>query len=467
MESNIRKQLLPKVALLALFIFVAAFLYAKDFSFYLILVALGLAGFHLLRLFWFLEERLSQAKPLPTDVQFDEVSQSFKANEESPEVVRMGQLLNDALVKIKTARREQDSDLQFFKNVVQHIGIGLIAFRKDGGIQIINSAAKRLLRLTRTANISDLKEVSEPLVDAIIKLKTGGRELVPMKMGDETFQLSVYAIELTLRGEELKLISITNIQSELEEKEMEAWQNLVRVLTHEIMNSVTPISSLAEMAEQDLSAHLKDQKGNLKKEQLEDMYLSLQTISKRSEGLIRFVKEFRNLTHIPKPKLADVAVKPLLHDMALLHRKEMTDKQIHIEVDVKPEQLIIHADKNMIEQVIINLIKNAIQSFDFGGRISDFGQHPVGPKSEIPNPKSTIWLTGSTSDKGRPIISVRDNGSGIEPEALEKIFIPFFSTKKTGSGIGLSLSKQIMRHHDGRITVHSKVGEGTEFVLRF
>ena len=447
MVSDIRKQLIPKVALITFFIFLCVILFLKDVNFTFVFIAGGAAVFNVFRLIWFLEERLSSASPIPEDAQFDEISQTFKASADNPVVSRMTQMLNEALTKIKTARREQDSDLQFFKNVVQHIGIGLIAFRKDGSIQIANSAAKRLLRLTRTVNISDLKEVSEPLVEAVLKLKTGGRELVPMKMGDETFQLSVYAIELTLRGEELKLISITNIQSELEEKEMEAWQNLVRVLTHEIMNSVTPISSLADMAEQDLGAHLKNERGNLKKEQLEDMYLSLQTISKRSEGLIRFVKEFRNLTHIPKPKHADVAVKPLLQDMALLHRKEMTDKGIAIEVNVTPEQLIISADKNMIEQVIINLLKNAIQSFD-------------------EQPSKIIWLTAST-DKGRPVISVKDNGSGIEPEALEKIFIPFFSTKKTGSGIGLSLSKQIMRQHEGRITVHSKPNEGTEFVLRF
>jgi len=448
MESEFRKQIAPRVLLLAFLIFLASFFFFKDISNTMFLLTLGGAGFVAFRLIWMLEDRHNAAQPLPDDVSFDEITQSFKGGEGHPSVEKMRQRLNDALTKIKTARREQDSDLQFFKNVVQHIGIGLIAFRKDGGIQIANSAAKRLLKLTRAVNISDIKEVSEPLVDAVLKLKTGGRELVPMKLGDETFQLSVYAIELTLRGEELKLISITNIQSELEEKEMEAWQNLVRVLTHEIMNSVTPISSLAEMAEQELNTYLKEPEGDLKKEQLEDMHLSLKTISKRSEGLIHFVKEFRSLTHIPKPKLADVPVKSLLEDLAQLHKKEMADKDITVELNVKPEQLTITADKNMIEQVIINLIKNAIQSFD-----------------EQPN--KTITLTGTTSDKGRPIISVKDNGSGIDPEALEKIFIPFFSTKKTGSGIGLSLSKQIMRQHEGRITVTSKLGEGTEFVLRF
>jgi signal transduction histidine kinase len=241
---------------------------------------------------------------------------------------------------------------------------------------------------------------------------------------------------------------MSNIQSELEEKEMEAWQNLVRVLTHEIMNSVTPISSLAGVVEEEIKHKLERDENGFKKEEMEDMHLSLQTISKRSEGLIRFVKEFRNLTHIPKPRLSEVAVKELLDEVSILHKKELADRGIVINVTVSPDNLLILADKTMIEQVLINLVKNAIQAFD-----------------EQPDKK--IELTAFAKEKGRAVLSVKDNGAGIDSEALEKIFIPFFSTKKTGSGIGLSLSKQIMRQHEGRITVKSKLGEGTEFLLRF
>ena len=241
---------------------------------------------------------------------------------------------------------------------------------------------------------------------------------------------------------------MSNIQTELEEKEMEAWQNLVRVLTHEIMNSVTPISSLAGTVEEELQQQLKKEKISLAKEELEDMHLSLQTITRRSEGLIHFVKEFRNLTHVPQPRLTEVAAKPLLEEMAMLHKKELADRGITISCSTQPTELILLADKNMIEQVLINLIKNAIQAFD-------------------EQTDKRIELSAFTSEKGRPVISVKDNGPGIDPEALEKIFIPFFSTKKTGSGIGLILSRQIMRVHEGRITVKSALGEGTEFLLRF
>ena len=164
--------------------------------------------------------------------------------------------------------------------------------------------------------------------------------------------------------------------------------------------------------------------------------------------MIRFVKEFRNLTQVPQPRQTEIAIQPLLEEMAVLHKKELIDRGIAITVRTDPPQLTALADKNMIEQVLINLIKNAIQAFD-------------------EQTEKQIELAAYTSEKGRPIISVRDNGPGIDPDALEKIFIPFFSTKKTGSGIGLSLSRQIMRVHEGRITVKSTLGEGTEFLLRF
>jgi two-component system, NtrC family, nitrogen regulation sensor histidine kinase NtrY len=221
------------------------------------------------------------------------------------------------------------------------------------------------------------------------------------------------------------------------------------VLTHEIMNSVTPISSLAGIVEEELQQHMASQQTeHLTQEQLQDIHLSLQTISKRSEGLIHFVKEFRSLTSIPKPKIAVIPVKALLEELCMLHRKELMEKKIHLEISVYPEDLTLSGDKNMIEQVIINLLKNAIQSFE-------------------EQDDKQISLKAYVNEKSRPVIAVRDNGTGIDPEALEKIFIPFFTTKKTGSGIGLSLSRQIMRQHQGTLTVKSTVGKGTEFFMRF
>ena len=445
-----RSPFATRVAILVATIVVFAFMVSgNDRNYLLILVLLGAIVFQVAKLLQVVETSNTPMAPFPDSIRFDDLSQSFKTDSSDPTVQKLHSQLNEAIAKLKVSRKENNAEYQFFKNIVQHAAIGLLTFKNDGSIQTINSAAKRLLRITKADNLSDLSEVSQPLVETFLKLKTGGRELVRIKFGDESLQLSVYVIELTLRDEVMKLVSMSNIQSELDEKEMEAWQNLVRVLTHEIMNSVTPISSLAGIVEDDLKKRIDHQSElPLKKEELEDMYLSLQTISKRSEGLIRFVKEFRNLTHIPKPKLAQVPVKELLEEMAMLHKKELADHAIVISVAVSPTNLIMLADKTMIEQVLINLIKNAIQSFE-------------------DQPNKLIELRAYQGEKENVVISVKDNGAGIDVEALEKIFIPFFSTKKTGSGIGLSLSKQIMRQHEGNITVKSKLGEGTEFLLRF
>lgn len=382
-------------------------------------------------------------------IQFDESIQQFRSPQTDATTDAYLQELNKGVAKARHTRNEKEADYQFLKNIVQHAGVGLLTFKKNGTVQLINSAAKRLLRVSSLQQIDELRDISDELVDCFWKLRTGGRELIRVKSGDETVQLSIFVIELTLRAEEIKLISMSNIQSELEEKEMEAWQNLVRVLTHEIMNSVTPISSLAGMVEEDLGQRIKEEQAStLTIEELGDMHLSLSTITKRSAGLIHFVKEFRNLTQIPTPRPVDISVRTLLEEMIMLHKKELTDTGIETELKIEPDDLRIVADKNMVEQVIINLIKNAIQAFD-------------------EQTYRKITVRAFMGENKRAVIAIRDNGNGIEPEALEKIFIPFFSTKKSGSGIGLSLSRQIMRQHEGSITVTSHPGLGTEFFLRF
>ncbi len=449
MEFNWRSPLTTRIAILVFTSIAFAFVLGGSNTSILLsiglIIAIAFQASQLIKI----AEHTNPIAPSPlADIRYDEASSSFKTQSNDPVAQQLQRDMNEALNKQRQTKKEKDSEYQFFKNIVQHVGIGILTFKRDGNIQIINNAAKRLMRIERADRLDDLREVSDALVEAFLKLKTGGRELIRVKNGDETVQLSVYAIELTLRGEEVKLISMSNIQSELEEKEMEAWQNLVRVLTHEIMNSVTPISSLAGVVEEELGRKLGANELSMKRDEAEDMHLSVQTISKRSEGLIKFVKEFRSLTHIPKPKLSEVAVKPLLEELAMLHKKELADKNISISISVEPANSTVHVDKTLIEQVLINLIKNAIQAFE-------------------DKPNQSIALTSYVNEKGNVIITVKDNGTGIEPEALEKIFIPFFSTKKTGSGIGLSLSKQIMRQHEGNISVKSVLGEGTEFLLRF
>jgi two-component system, NtrC family, nitrogen regulation sensor histidine kinase NtrY len=450
MDFNWKSPVVPRVAILAFSILLFGYLLFSERQYVISFILLAVIAFQIQQLIKIIESSNQDMASFLDSIKFDDLSSTFKTESKDPSIQRLHQEMNEALVKLRYSRQERDSEYLFYKNIVMHVGIGLIIFKEDTGkIEIFNSAARRLLKVNRAETVADLKEVSETLVNVFTRLRTGGRELLRLKVGEDFIQLSVYAIELTLRGENLKLISLQNIQSELEEKEMEAWQNLVRVLTHEIMNSVTPISSLAGIVEDEIKIHLRDNEDKpLQKEQLADIHLSLQTISKRSEGLIHFVKEFRSLTHIPKPKPENILVSPLFDEIAILHKKELGEKGIKLECSIEPTDITIMADKILIEQVVINLIKNAIQAFDEGEN-------------------KLIILKAYHNEKMRPVISVKDNGTGIDPEALEKIFIPFFTTKKTGSGIGLSLSRQIMRQHQGTLTVKSTVGKGTEFLMRF
>lgn len=450
MAFNWKSPIVPRVAILAASIFALGYFLFSSNSYLVAVIFLGISIFQIKQLVELVDHSNHDLASFLDSIKFDDLSASFKTDSNDAGVQRLHQELNEAIMKLRNSRQEKDSEYLFYKNIVMHVGIGLIIFKEDDGkIEIFNSAARKLLKINRAETVHDLKEVSDILVNVFIRLRTGGRELIRLKVGEDIIQLSIYAIELTLRGENLKLISLQNIQSELEEKEMEAWQNLVRVLTHEIMNSVTPISSLAGTIDDELKIHLRDDSGKpLNKEQLEDIHLSLQTISKRSEGLIHFVKEFRSLTHIPKPRPVNISACALFEEIAILHKKELLEKNTKLEFSVEPQDLTITADKIMTEQVLINLVKNAIQAFE-----------------EQEN--KTIIIRAYYNDKMRPVISVKDNGTGIDPEALEKIFIPFFTTKKTGSGIGLSLSRQFMRQHQGTLTVKSTVGKGTEFFMRF
>jgi len=352
--------------------------------------------------------------------------------------------------KLKASDTDKNAKYQYLKTIVQHVGIGIITFNKTGEVQIINTAAKRLFRITHINNINELSKISDNLVNSIKMLKTGGRDLIKIINSEETIQLAVFAIELTLKDEEFKLVSVQNIQSELEENEMEAWQKLVRVLTHEIMNSVTPISSLANTVEEDIKYRIdsEEKEKELSMDDMEDLHLAIKTIQKRSEGLVRFVTDFRSLTHIPKTKFTEVAIKDLFEHIELLMKHELEQNKINYKQSILPPELKIKIDQELIEQVLINLIKNAIQALN-------------------DESSKDIALSAFIKDNKHMIISVKDNGPGIDEEAQSKIFIPFYTTKKSGSGIGLSLSKQIMRQHLGTISVKSKLNEGTEFVLRF
>ncbi|WP_422009293.1 sensor histidine kinase [Roseivirga pacifica] len=383
-----------------------------------------------------------------SSIRYDDFTTTYPTSGRGKSMNELYNEFNNVIRKFREIRAEKEANYHYFRTIVQHVGIGLVTFNKLGDIQIINSAAKKLIGIENINNVFELSKVSPKLVESLVKLKTGGSDLVEISVEGSRIQLSIYVIELVLRGEEFKLVSIQNIQSELEEKEMEAWQNLIRVLTHEIMNSVTPISSLASTVEANLVDNVEDDVP-IEKDELEDIYLALQTIKRRSAGLIRFVSDFRNLTRIPEPKLQEIEVAKVMDHMKVLLKHDMDIRGINVSLKITPENLKLNIDKELIDQVLINILQNAIHALE----------ENEGEKHLIVN--------AFLNEFDRPTITIRDNGSGIDEEALTKIFIPFFTTKKQGSGIGLSLSKQIMRKHRGAISVKSVINEGTEFTLRF
>ncbi len=397
----------------------------------------------------YLHEPNADVKEILNSISKQNYSPEDEINFSNATASQLHSSINQLLKRHKEQSSNKSEESLFFKNIVQHAGIGLIAIDEEGKVEVMNNAAKKLLQVYDIKYITELQSLSEELVDMFFKLKTGGRDLAKLNIDGELVQLSVYAIELVLKKKAYKMITIQNINSELEEMEMTAWQNLVRVLTHEIMNSVTPISSLAGTVESNLkSLGEQDATLTLDAEDKEDLLLAIHTIQRRSEGLIHFVRDFRNLTHIPQPKFEKLKVKGVLDEINVLLAKDILDNKIAFTTSVESDELYIDADKALIEQVIINLIKNAIQAFD-----------------EETN--RLIEVNAFKDDKNRVSIIVKDNGSGIDEEALSRIFIPFFTTKKSGSGIGLSLSRQIMRKHKGSLTVTTQVDEGTEFTMRF
>lgn len=449
-SKNLRFQIIIRITAIALTLFLLFQLVNSDAFSLTIILVLTLVIVQVVALIKFIDK---------TNQDIVDFFEAIKNNDFSMPKEKSGNdaysnYLNDqfemVIKKLKKSKLAKDERHQYLTTIVQHVGIGLITFNEKGDVQIMNITAKRLLKVENIKNINNLNSISEELVKCFWQLKTGGRSLITIESGGDERQLSVYAIELTLGSENFKLISLQNIRSELEEKEMEAWQKLVRVLTHEIMNSVTPISSLANTVEGEIVGYLdsKEDEPNISKDDLEDIHLAVQTIQRRSDGLIRFVNDFRSLTHTPEPKFQIVSVMELFDQIAVLLKHEIKSNQIKFIINVKPKNLALSIDPELIQQVLINLIKNAVQALE-----------------EREN--KIIELLAYQDEKNNTLIILKDNGPGIDEEAQSKIFIPFFTTKKSGSGIGLSLSRQIMRQHNASISVNSRVDEGTEFILRF
>ena len=348
--------------------------------------------------------------------------------------VELKDAFNRILERFQDARAERDLQAGYLDTVVRHVPVPFIASQSDGSLSLVNNPAKRLTGLPALSHLDDLGELDPELPDLLRAIAAGQQRLIQTRLRDIPVELRVAVSEIRMEGEVERLYSIENLSGELSARESSAWRNLIRVLTHEIMNTLTPVTSLAQT-----TAGLLDDPGAQ-----DDIRDAINTIGRRSEGLITFVSKYRELLHVPAPNPEAIAVSELFGSLAVLEKDAL--EGIDFSIDVTPGSLSIDADRQLIEQVLINILKNAIEAV---GNVSD----------------AAIGLTAKL-DYGRTILVIEDNGPGIPEAILDQVFIPFFTTKREGSGIGLSLSRQIMTAHGGDVVIES-AESGTRIKLVF
>ncbi len=374
---------------------------------------------------------------------------SFTPGRKGETFRKLSEAYNDVIEEFKNVNLQRETHYQYLQTLTENIQVGIISFDMNGIIQLINPAALQLLGTMRMKNINELKSINTKLHHAISELQPGQRQLLRTLIVEDEVHLSLQMKELVMNEIPYKIVLIQDLNRELEEQEVEAWQKLIRVLTHEIMNSVTPIVSLAEAVNTMLSDTNGERKDlhQLDLEDKEDLFGSLETIEKRSKGLLRFVNAYKDFVKTPDLAIKHVDVSMLINNVVSLLGPELSKHKIKLRRDEMPQKLFAGADAAWLEQVVINIIKNAVDALE--GRV---------------NP--TITIKAFQQSK-RTYVTIIDNGIGMEKDVLNKAFIPFFTTKKMGSGIGLSLSRQIMRLHKGSLNINSELNKGTAVQLEW
>jgi nitrogen fixation/metabolism regulation signal transduction histidine kinase len=348
----------------------------------------------------------------------------------------------------KNLRSERESQHQLLQVVVEQASSPLICFEESNGeVYLMNNAAKQLLQFPFLQKIESLSRVDFQLPKILRDIRDGEKHSLKLTHSGKVLFVSVHASHILFEDRNLKIVTLQDVTSELAAKEADTWHKLLRVLTHEISNSAIPLSTLSSYI-YEMVIKSRDENRDLTQEQQQDIMTSLKTIDQRSRTLKEFVQNFRLVGQVPEPRLEKISVSDMVSDAANLFTKEFEKENIALHVSI-PGDVIVHADRNLTQQVFINLLKNAMEAMS--------------------NMKSGKRIEIHSAKEGHRYIhvSIWDSGSGIAGEDIEQIFIPFFSTKKGGSGIGLSISRQIMQKQRGDITVQSEVGKGSRFRVIF
>ncbi|MCC8409371.1 HAMP domain-containing histidine kinase [Mucilaginibacter sp. UR6-1] len=423
-----------------------AFVLVKGSYPYLVITGPGVI-YCVLGLIRFQQKAQQEVSQFVESIHYRDFSRHFDVHRAPEELKPLRKGFNDINTTFKLISRERETQYYYLQKILELVDTGILSYDEETGeTGWINEAFKKLLGIPYLKSIHSLEKREEALYRDIIKLKPGDTNIATISRNQQLVKILVTASVLRSEGKMYKLIAFQNVSEALDETESKAWQKLLSVMTHEIMNSVAPISSLADTLKNRLKSP--EIANSPVSSQLEDLELGIDTIKKRSEGLLKFTESYRNLNKITKLDLEKVLVCDLFENLNNLMQPSLEKKNIELDIILRDLSLAIEVDINLIEQVLINLLVNAIEA------VKD-QKEPV------------ITLSAETTANNKIILKIADNGIGMPPELLDKIFIPFFSTRKTGSGIGLSLCKQIMLLHKGSIKVQSVEGTGSAFLLQF
>ncbi len=351
--------------------------------------------------------------------------------------------INDKIKKSIVENQQRD---QYFHALIEHINIGVLSYDEKGFVVHANSGLKELLGLSQLTHIKQLEKFDANVADRILQMKTQEQQMIQVPGVEHKQTLLIKSIPFYSQHQQLMLLTIQDIDQQLDEKELDSWLKLIRVLTHEIMNGIAPITSLS----QSLSGFFTNEgkpvsKDDLDEDMIEATIRGLSVINDQGEGLIRFVDLYRKLTRLPKPTKKEFKLKPFLENNIILSKAGSYGEDVDITLKVDDDELVIDADEKLLAQVVINIIKNGFEALQ-----------------ETDQPE--IVIETKINKHNQTEIAIQNNGPQIPDEVMNEIFVPFFTTKEDGSGIGLSLSKQIMRLHGGTLKVHSSA-QKTTFTL--
>jgi nitrogen fixation/metabolism regulation signal transduction histidine kinase len=448
-SKNLYINLVLRVLLIVALSILLGWLISDDKSFRISIICFLTIVILTFNLISFLNATNRKIKYFFDSVKNDDSNLFFSVEEKNKtvrEIYRSMNRVNEQIQKLKIENRNQE---QKFRILIEHLAVGIITYDSKGFVLHSNSSARKLLQTDVLTHIRQIERIDNRLFQVINNIKPSERQLVPLGTERGEIQLSLKAESFRTNNEELLILSIQDIKSELDEKEVESWMKLIRILMHEIMNSITPITSLSES----LSNIYSTDGQPVGPDQVTTKTISttlqgLNVIKDQGKGLMSFVESYRQLTRIPEPDRHLFKISDLFNRLRVLHASQNTDDGIEISFSLRDSDLEVYADENLISQVLINLVKNAREA------VAD-------------TPGGEIYINAARS-QGRHIeICVTDNGPGIPPENLDEIFVPFFTTRRNGSGIGLSISRQIMKVHGGNLKVRSVPGKETTFCLSF